>query len=106
MAFEEPTAAEAFAAQAWADGRTYSAWVEIARMNRADAIARRMPNRVSLTLAARDYGLVPHVMDYIRANGCCLDAQRRLMLAASVLRYRNAHRDGIYGMTVMEEVRA
>lgn len=82
----------------------WSEWLRLARLDKALAVEARMPNRVSVVLAARDYGLVPHVPDYIRANGCCLDAQRRNMLAASVLRYRMAHRDGIYGLTLMEEV--
>jgi hypothetical protein len=97
-----------YAAAEWANGRTYSAWKHLASTNRREAIARRMPNRVSLVLAARDYGLVPHVTDYIRANGCCRDAIRRNMLAASVWRYCFDHRRerGVYGMTLMEEVRA
>lgn len=74
--------------------------------DRAVEAARSDATNSALSVRAADYGLVPHPARSMCP--ACPRSSRRLMQAASVLRYRNSHRifpNTIYGMTAMEEVR-
>jgi hypothetical protein len=90
------------------DGDRFLALLHEARNDRAARVNRNTERRgPSISHRAQDYGLVPHPPT--KAMGplgtCCAARIRDLATAASLLRYRNDHRDGIYGMTVTEEVR-
>lgn len=88
----------------------WSFMLRAAREDRAERVQReRTQNSMlwtSLSHRAQDYGLVPHPPT--RAMGplgtCCRIHIRNLAQAASLIRYRNSHRNSIYGMTVMQEV--
>lgn len=72
-------------------------WVEIvkrARADRAERVARRPANALSLNAAARDYGLVPHPESTIKApHGClsCPRAQNRQRNAAAIIQFERNH---------------
>jgi len=84
----------------------WSWMLRAAREDKAWLVERETgPGFASISHRAQDYGLVPHPVIKQLGHSCCDRQVRDLATAASLIRYRYAHRDGIYGMTVMEEVR-
>lgn len=94
-------------AQRDANGAAWTALLAAARRDRAERVAARSPRDMSLSSAAQDCGLVPGYGALHREAGCCAAWQTVQRNAASVLRWRYAHRDrpAVYALTVWAEAR-